>query len=117
MASKSPVLYRPALGRVGLWFELEMDWPSQPLHSHAPVKKWYVMYDKLSWNVNNLSAMLDTRWKGVAGHTVKCGRSSRYAFCSLRIYVISTPSPVYGVLATIADSLLDDASLVVTTEI
>ncbi|GMN70155.1 hypothetical protein TIFTF001_039199 [Ficus carica] len=36
MASKSPVLYRPALGRVGLWFELEMVWPPQPLHSRAP---------------------------------------------------------------------------------
>ncbi|GMN46372.1 hypothetical protein TIFTF001_015564 [Ficus carica] len=46
MASKSHVLYRPALGRVGLWFELEMDWPPQPLHSRAPVKKWYDVYDK-----------------------------------------------------------------------
>ncbi|GMN33957.1 hypothetical protein TIFTF001_041974 [Ficus carica] len=32
-----PVSYRPALGKVGLWFELEMDWPPQPLHSCAPV--------------------------------------------------------------------------------
>ncbi|GMN74534.1 hypothetical protein TIFTF001_055816 [Ficus carica] len=39
MASKSPVLYRPALGRVGLWFELKMDWPPQPLHSRAPGKQ------------------------------------------------------------------------------
>ena len=33
---QSPVLCRPALGRVGLWFELEMVWPPQPLHSRAP---------------------------------------------------------------------------------
>ncbi|GMN21652.1 hypothetical protein TIFTF001_041406 [Ficus carica] len=29
------------------------------------------------------SAMVDTRWKGMAGQTVKCGKSSCYAFCSL----------------------------------
>ncbi|GMN25767.1 hypothetical protein TIFTF001_046006 [Ficus carica] len=29
------------------------------------------------------SAMVDTRWKGMAGQTVKCGNSSCYAFCSL----------------------------------
>ena len=29
------------------------------------------------------SAMVDTRWKGMAGQTVKCGKCSRYAFCSL----------------------------------
>ncbi|GMN30536.1 hypothetical protein TIFTF001_044488 [Ficus carica] len=69
MASKSPVLYRPALGRVGLWFELEMVWPPQQLHSRAPGKQ--------------PSAMVDTRWKGMAGQTVKCGKSSFYAFCSL----------------------------------
>ncbi|GMN27062.1 hypothetical protein TIFTF001_029549 [Ficus carica] len=69
MASKSPVLYRPALGRVGLWFELEMVWPPQQLHSRAPGKQ--------------PSAMVDTRWKGMAGQTVKCGKSSCYAFCSL----------------------------------
>ena len=34
------------------------------------------------------SAMVDTRWKGMAGQTVKCGKCSRYAFCSLRIYVM-----------------------------
>ncbi|GMN61097.1 hypothetical protein TIFTF001_030199 [Ficus carica] len=68
MASKLPVLYRPALGRVGLWFELEMVWPPQPLHSRAPGKQ--------------PSAMVDTRWKGMAGQTVKCGKSSCYAFCS-----------------------------------
>ncbi|GMN24257.1 hypothetical protein TIFTF001_040550 [Ficus carica] len=31
-----PVTYRPVQGRVGLWIELEMDWPPQPLHSCAP---------------------------------------------------------------------------------
>ncbi|GMN42353.1 hypothetical protein TIFTF001_011562 [Ficus carica] len=36
MASKLPVSYRPALGRVGLWIVLEMDWPPQPIHSCAP---------------------------------------------------------------------------------
>ncbi|GMN60092.1 hypothetical protein TIFTF001_029182 [Ficus carica] len=29
------------------------------------------------------SAMVDTRWKGMAEQTVKCGKSSCYAFCSL----------------------------------
>ncbi|GMN54020.1 hypothetical protein TIFTF001_023158 [Ficus carica] len=29
------------------------------------------------------SAMVGTRWKGMAGQTVKCGKSSCYAFCSL----------------------------------
>ncbi|GMN65674.1 hypothetical protein TIFTF001_034748 [Ficus carica] len=29
------------------------------------------------------SAMVDTRWKGMAGQTAKCGKSSCYAFCSL----------------------------------
>ncbi|GMN64551.1 hypothetical protein TIFTF001_033627 [Ficus carica] len=43
MASKLPVSYRPALGLVGLWFELEMDWPPQPLHSCAPGTDTYVM--------------------------------------------------------------------------
>ncbi|GMN37081.1 hypothetical protein TIFTF001_006519 [Ficus carica] len=28
--------YGPVQGRVGLWIELEMDWPPQPLHSCAP---------------------------------------------------------------------------------
>ncbi|GMN55823.1 hypothetical protein TIFTF001_024954 [Ficus carica] len=37
-----PVSYRPALGRVGLWFELEMDWLPQPLHSCAPGTNTYV---------------------------------------------------------------------------
>nr|GMN22910.1 hypothetical protein TIFTF001_051266 [Ficus carica]GMN22920.1 hypothetical protein TIFTF001_051267 [Ficus carica] len=27
--------------------------------------------------------MVDTRWKDMAGQTVKCGKSSCYAFCSL----------------------------------
>ncbi|GMN74931.1 hypothetical protein TIFTF001_053274 [Ficus carica] len=31
-----PVTYRPVQGRVGLWIELEMDWPPQPLHSCTP---------------------------------------------------------------------------------
>ncbi|GMN19357.1 hypothetical protein TIFTF001_042865 [Ficus carica] len=34
--------YRPALGQVGLWFELEMDWPPQPLHNCAPGTDTYV---------------------------------------------------------------------------
>ncbi|GMN43586.1 hypothetical protein TIFTF001_012792 [Ficus carica] len=29
------------------------------------------------------SAMVDTRWKGMAGQTVKCGKSNCYTFCSL----------------------------------
>ncbi|GMN60880.1 hypothetical protein TIFTF001_029984 [Ficus carica] len=40
MASKLHVSYRPALGRVGLWIELEMDWPPQPIHSCAPVSRY-----------------------------------------------------------------------------
>ncbi|GMN65555.1 hypothetical protein TIFTF001_034628 [Ficus carica] len=81
MASKSPVLYRPALGRVGLWFELEMDWPPQPLHSRAPGKQ--------------PSAMVDTRWKGMAGQTVKCGSlQSWYQSGSLRYdFTVCLPSP------------------------
>ncbi|GMN66633.1 hypothetical protein TIFTF001_035697 [Ficus carica] len=66
MASKSPVLYRPALGRVGLWFELEMVWPPQPLHSRAPGKQ--------------PSAMVDTRWKGMAGQT-----AGRYRYSVPRV--------------------------------
>ena len=34
------------------------------------------------------SAIIDARWKGMAGQTVKCGKCSRYAFCSLRIYIM-----------------------------
>ncbi|GMN69972.1 hypothetical protein TIFTF001_039018 [Ficus carica] len=88
MASKSPVLYRPALGRVGLWFELEIDWPPQPLqrpvHTH---KRLYLLSESSLSYVYAVgkqpSAMVDTRWKGMAGQTVKCGKSSYYAFCSL----------------------------------
>ncbi|GMN23852.1 hypothetical protein TIFTF001_040504 [Ficus carica] len=61
----------PLVGRVGLWFELEMDWPPQPLHSCAPGTYTYVK-GPIS-KVNNLSAMDDTRWKGVPGQTkVEC---------------------------------------------
>ncbi|GMN66398.1 hypothetical protein TIFTF001_035470 [Ficus carica] len=57
--------------------------------------------------VNNLSTMLDTRWKGVAGHTVKCGRSSCYAFCSLRIYrleMMASPLVCAAVTSLLADA-------------
>ncbi|GMN18680.1 hypothetical protein TIFTF001_050830 [Ficus carica] len=67
-----PVSYRPALGRVGLWFELEMDWPPQPLHSCVPGTDTYV---------SNLRATSDARWGSVAGRTVRCVNDSRYAFC------------------------------------
>ncbi|GMN66632.1 hypothetical protein TIFTF001_035692 [Ficus carica] len=39
IASKLPVSYRPALGRVGLWIELEMDWPPRPIHCYASGKQ------------------------------------------------------------------------------
>ena len=32
----------PEKGRVGLWFELDLDWPPQPLHSCAPDTDTYV---------------------------------------------------------------------------
>ncbi|GMN34591.1 hypothetical protein TIFTF001_042085 [Ficus carica] len=50
--------------RVGLWFELEMDWPPQPLHSCAPSTYTYV---------SNLPAISDTRWRSMAGRAVKYG--------------------------------------------
>ncbi|GMN59406.1 hypothetical protein TIFTF001_028493 [Ficus carica] len=53
----------PLVGRVGLWFELEMDWPPQPLHSCAPDTYTYV---------SNLQAISDTRWRSVTGRAVKC---------------------------------------------
>ncbi|GMN19667.1 hypothetical protein TIFTF001_045219 [Ficus carica] len=62
MASKLPVSYRPALGRVGLWIELEMDWLSRPIHSCAPGTNTYVMGP-----VNNLQATDDTRWRAWTG--------------------------------------------------
>ncbi|GMN70125.1 hypothetical protein TIFTF001_039169 [Ficus carica] len=62
MASKLPVSYRPALGRVGLWIELEMDWPPRPIHSYAPGTNTYVMGP-----VNNLQATDDTRWRAWTG--------------------------------------------------
>ncbi|GMN58245.1 hypothetical protein TIFTF001_027348 [Ficus carica] len=52
-----PVTYRPVQGRVGLWIELEMDWPPQPLHSCAPGTVTYV---------SNLWAINDARWRSVA---------------------------------------------------
>ncbi|GMN69652.1 hypothetical protein TIFTF001_038698 [Ficus carica] len=52
-----PVTYRPVQGRVGLWIELEMDWPPQPLHSCAPGTVTYV---------SNLWATNDARWRSVA---------------------------------------------------
>ncbi|GMN68499.1 hypothetical protein TIFTF001_037559 [Ficus carica] len=67
MASKLPVSYRPALGRVGLWFELEMDWPPQ---HHSIVAR----------PVSNLPATVDARWRGVAWQTVKCGDQAAMRF-------------------------------------
>ncbi|GMN19637.1 hypothetical protein TIFTF001_039856 [Ficus carica] len=32
--------------------------------------------------VSNLQAVADTRWRSMAGRTVKCGKRCRYAFCS-----------------------------------
>ncbi|GMN27821.1 hypothetical protein TIFTF001_001820 [Ficus carica] len=52
-----PVTYRPVQGRVGLWIELEMDWPPQPLHSCAPGTVTYV---------SNLWAIDDARWRSMA---------------------------------------------------
>ncbi|GMN40600.1 hypothetical protein TIFTF001_009832 [Ficus carica] len=49
MASKLPVSYRPALGRVGLWIELEMDWPPQPIHSCAPGQLYLLSESSLSY--------------------------------------------------------------------
>ncbi|GMN59324.1 hypothetical protein TIFTF001_028416 [Ficus carica] len=80
MASKLPMSYRPALGRVGLWFELEMDWPPQPLHSCAPGTDTYVMGPiKMYVMVSNLREVSDARWWSVAGRAVKCGKLCRHA--------------------------------------
>ncbi|GMN64790.1 hypothetical protein TIFTF001_033862 [Ficus carica] len=86
-----PVSYRPALGRVGLWFELEMDWPPQPLHSYAPVfvgvaDVIVVLAErKLTSYVYAVGKqpkeLCDARWWSVARRAVKCGDNSRYAFC------------------------------------
>ncbi|GMN23330.1 hypothetical protein TIFTF001_043670 [Ficus carica] len=49
MANKLPVSYRPALGRVGLWIVLEMDWPPQPIHSCAPGQLYLLSESSLSY--------------------------------------------------------------------
>ncbi|GMN37080.1 hypothetical protein TIFTF001_006530 [Ficus carica] len=39
-------------------------------------------YDASYAKVSNLQAVADTRWRNMAGRTVKCGKRCRYAFCS-----------------------------------
>ncbi|GMN18863.1 hypothetical protein TIFTF001_049866 [Ficus carica] len=57
MTSELAYEYRPVQGWVGLWIELEMNWPPQPLHSCAPDMVTYV---------SNLWATNDARWRSVA---------------------------------------------------
>ncbi|GMN74013.1 hypothetical protein TIFTF001_054946 [Ficus carica] len=94
---------RPALGRIGLWFELEMDWPPQPLHSCVPGTDTYVMgpirQDKLrkyvkygmlgcEMYVSNLLATADARWWSVTGQAMKCGNYAAMHFAIIFMCLI-----------------------------